>query len=122
MKITSIEPQTDYSEIKSGGMINTFGGWIEIQTTVLPYRETEKAYYALIRVDEIIDGEFELFYRSSKTSWIPKSMVDNVWWICKNKFDETRKVSNRVFTKKENYSKDSDYDPYKTQQEEEMNL
>ena len=119
MKLDS-ESQTDYSEIKSNGMLKSIGGgWIKIQITVLPYKETERAYYGLIRVDELVDGEPEMLYNGEKTTWIPKSMAENVWWICTNTFDETRKVSNRTFEKKQNYHEPDDYDPYLVKREEE---
>jgi len=102
---------TDYSEIVSDGMLHTIGGWIKIQTTVLPYRETEKAYYGKIRVDELVDGEPEMLYGGEKTTWIPKSMADNVWWICTNTFDEKRKVSNKVFQKQQYIQELDKYDP-----------
>ena len=117
MKLDS-ESQTDYSEIKATGMLQIICGWIKIQTTVLPYRETEKAYYGLIRVDEMVDGEPEILYDVEKTTWIPKSMADNVWWICTNTFDERRKVSNRTFEKQGYIQEMYHYDPYLAKSQE----
>lgn len=105
---------TDYSDIVSEGMVETRNRWVHIKVTVTPSKETEKAYYGMIRVDEVIPGEKnELFYKSSITSWVPKSMADNPWWILTKKFDETRKVANRVFDKNKPVLIDKDeYDPY----------
>lgn len=116
MKLGSMEPSSDYSEIISEGMIETPVGWMKIQTTVLPYKETEKAYYAFMRVDEMVDGEPEMLYGSSIDEWIPKSMTENVWWICTKKFDETRKVSNKIFEQKQNNQQSTKYDPFEEQQ------
>ncbi len=111
---------SDYSEITSEGMVESPIGWIKVQTTVLPYRETEKAYYAMIQVDEMLPGgDSELLYGPPTKSWIPKSMAENVWWICVNKFDETRKVSNRVFEEKTNQHESNDYNPHTVREEEE---
>jgi len=107
------DKSSDYSEITSEGMINKVGIWIQVKTTVYPLKETEKAYYAMMRVDEIVDGEPEDLYDGQITSWIPKSMVSNVWWICTNKFGEEGRVSNKVFDK----SQSNSYDPFEAQKE-----
>lgn len=118
---SSFDESSDYSEITSEGMIQRGNTWIRIQSTVLPLRETEKAYYGIIRVNEITNDGLENLYANSVKSWIPKSMVSNVWWICTKKFDETSKVSNDVFEKKKQQQHSlTEYDPYtsKTESEE----
>ena len=37
----------------------------------------------------------ELFKKEN--TWIPKSMADNVWWICTKMFEHPDKVANKRF-------------------------
>jgi len=88
---------TDYEEIICEGMFQTTYIWVRIETSVIPIRETEKAYYAKITVYEVDDiGRCDDIF-PEKISWIPKSMSDNPWWICGNIFSHTGKVANRRF-------------------------
>ncbi len=114
--------QSDYSEITGMGMLQTPIGWVKIQTTLLPEKESDLAYYGMIKVDEFVGKKLEPLYKSSKTDWIPKSMAQNVWWICTNKFDETRKVSNKIFIPEyygKVYHEKVYHDPYKLQKDDE---
>ncbi len=117
----SFDESSDYSEITSKGMIYRVNTWIKIKSTVLPLRETEKAYYAIMKIDEITHDGLDNLYGNSIKDWIPKSMVNNIWWICTKKFDETNRVSNNVFqNKKLEYQNGSTgYDPYTTKSESE---
>lgn len=84
-------------EIESVGTIYIAHRWIPIETTVEVYKETDNAYFGDVTVYECDDnGRVEELFKKQKT-WIPKSMADNVWWICTKLFEHPDKVSNRRF-------------------------
>ena len=80
-------------EIESEGMLEVYSNkWVPITTRVEVKKETEKAYFGDIHVDD----ETGEVYNESDT-WVPKSMAENVWWICVVKFGHERKVANKRF-------------------------
>lgn len=86
-------------EIESEGMIYYSHRWIPIETSVTVYKESAsgKAYWGDVTVYECDDiGRVDTLFEKNGT-WIPKSMSNNVWWICTNIFDHPDKVSNRRF-------------------------
>ena len=81
-------------EIESEGMMQVYNGkWVQITTRIEVKKETEKAYFGALKVFE---DDYNELYSDSET-WIPKSMAENVWWICTVKFEHAGKVSNRRF-------------------------
>jgi len=84
-------------EIESEGMIYISHRWIPIETEVLAYKETEKAYFGNVTVYECDeDGRIDELFKKENT-WIPKSMSGNPWWICTILFEHPDKVSNKRF-------------------------
>ena len=68
-----------------------------IETSVVVYRETDKAYFGDVIVHECdSDGRVDILFKKEKT-WIPKSMCDSPWWICTKMFDHPDKVANKRF-------------------------
>ncbi|MCZ6582679.1 MAG: hypothetical protein O6761_05865 [Thaumarchaeota archaeon] len=84
-------------EIESEGTIFITHQWISIDTLVQVYKETDKAYFGNVTVYECdnIGRTGELF--NKEKTWIPKSVADNVWWICTKLFDHPDRVANRRF-------------------------
>lgn len=84
-------------EIETEGTIYIAHKWIPIETEVLAYRETEKAYFGDVTVYECDDtGRVDVLF-SKKDTWIPKSMSGNPWWICTVMFEHPDKVANKRF-------------------------
>lgn len=100
MKIPDIEDDDSpdvLDEIESEGTIYIAHQWIPIETEVISYKETEKAYFGDVTVYECDStGRVEELFKKEKT-WIPKSMSDNPWWICTVMFDHPGKVANKRF-------------------------
>lgn len=100
-RIQSDDYGSDYNdiieEIESEGMILSTYGWTPIDTIVKVYKETDKAYFGDVTVHEVdYTGRVSVMFSKEKT-WIPKSMCNNVWWICTILFEHKDKVSNRRF-------------------------
>lgn len=90
-------------EINSEGTIYIAQQWIPIETEVIAYKETEKAYFGTVTVYECDDdGRVDDLFKKENT-WIPKSMSDNPWWICTILFDHPDKVANKRFEKNDYY-------------------
>jgi len=84
-------------EIESEGTIYIAKQWIPIDTVVEVYRETDKAYFGTVIVYECDSiGRIDELFKKEKT-WIPKSMSNNVWWICTVMFEHPDKVANKRF-------------------------
>lgn len=85
-------------EITSEGTIYISHQWIPIETEVIVYRETEKAYFGNVTVYECDndDERIDILFVKENT-WIPKSMSGNVWWICTVMFEHSGKVANKRF-------------------------
>lgn len=98
MEITGPDESEEFQEIISEGMMEVFSGkWVPIEVSVIPDRETEKAYHGTIAVYEVdSSGRCDDLCPETK-GWVPKSMSDNPWWICTNTFSHQGKVSNRRF-------------------------
>ncbi|MCZ6582345.1 MAG: hypothetical protein O6761_04145 [Thaumarchaeota archaeon] len=102
MKIPKADFQSDESidvidEINSEGTIYIDHQWIPIETEVIVYRDTDKAYFADVTVYECDStGRIDELFKKEKT-YIPKSMSDNPWWICTQIFDHPDKVANKRF-------------------------
>jgi len=87
-------------EIHAEGTIYIAHQWIPIDTVVIVYKETDKAYFGNVVVFESVntmrvDDTGEIFKKEN--TWIPKSMSSNVWWICTKMFGHPDKVANRRF-------------------------
>ena len=94
---TNEETPDVIEEITAEGMIFISHQWIPIETEVIAYRETEKAYFGDVTVYECdSDERIEDLFKEEKT-WVPKSMSDNPWWICTVKFEHPDKVANKRF-------------------------
>ena len=101
MKVQKEESGFDESdvleEITTDGTIYISHQWIPIETEVIVYRETEKAYFGNVIVYECDGiGRVDTLFEKENT-WIPKSMSDNVWWICTVMFEHPDKVANKRF-------------------------
>lgn len=102
MKIPNVDFQSDESsdvidEINSEGTIYISHQWIPIETEVIVYRETDKAYFGDVTVYECDStGRIDELF-SKKRTYIPKSMSDNPWWICTVMFEHPDKVANKRF-------------------------
>ena len=84
-------------EITAEGMIYISRQWIPIETEVIIYRETQKAYFGNVTVHECDDiGRVDILFEKENT-WIPKSMANNVWWICTIMFEHQDRVANKRF-------------------------
>lgn len=84
-------------EITAEGTIYIAHQWIPIETVVIAYKETDKAYFGDVIVHECNStGKIDELFKKEDT-WIPKSMSSNVWWICTKMFDHPDKVANRRF-------------------------
>lgn len=85
----------EFETITSEGMIFIAHRWVPVTVVVEPTAETEKAYKAEVSVYEDVEfGQKEILFYNEST-WIPKSMAGNVWWICTAKFDHADKVANK---------------------------
>jgi len=99
----SVDTPDVISETESEGTIYIAHRWIPIETEVIAYKETEKAYWGDVTVYECDDtGRVDELFKKENT-WIPKSMSDNPWWICTVMFEHPDKVANRRFEKNDYY-------------------
>ena len=91
---TELGKESTHYNITAECMIEIDYMWHNCETVVTIQRETEKAYFGDVVVYNA-DYHKEIYVKES--TWIPKSMSCNVWWICTILFGHTGKVSNKRF-------------------------
>ncbi len=89
----------DKPTLSCKGMLETDPDmWIPIECRMQVMRETDLAYHCTITVYQVDSAYSTLeLFGGKKVSWIPKSMIDSCYWICKNVFLHDLKVANRRF-------------------------
>ncbi len=90
-------PNSSISIINAEGSIYKNHDWLPIETSIIIYKKTEKAYFGDVIVYLLNDlRRVGILFEKLKT-WIPKSMSDNPWWICTVMFEYKKKVANKRF-------------------------
>jgi len=87
--------------ITSEGMMHRGYRWVPITCTIEVHKETEKAVNGTVTVLSDDNNEDDKIMYGPEIFWIPKSMCENVWFICTILYDEENKVSNKRWNDEE---------------------